>query len=57
MFVGGCLIGKWVVIHVICIGLVLEVKNFFVTDALVGHSEIEDRMLRFIGRKLLIVRT
>ena len=45
------MIGKWVVICVICIGLVLEVKNFFIADVLVGHSEIEDRMLGFIGRK------
>lgn len=55
MFVEGCLIGKWVVIHVICIGLVLRVRNFFIGDVLVGHNGIEGRMLGFIERKLLVV--
>lgn len=52
MFEGECLIGEWVVIHVICIGLVLGVKNFFIINVLVGHSEIEGRMLGFIERRL-----
>lgn len=54
MFVGGCLIGKWVVIRVICIGPVLVVENFFIVDVLVGRSEIEDMMLGSIGKKLLV---
>lgn len=54
MFVGGCLIEKWVVIRVICIGPVLVVKNFFIIDVLVGRSEIEDMMLGSIGKKLLV---
>lgn len=42
-------------IHVICIGLVLRVKNFFIVGVLVGRNGIEDRMLGFIGRRLLVV--
>lgn len=50
MFVGGCLIGGWVMIRVICIVLVLRVKNFFIVNVLVDRSGIEGRMLEFIGR-------
>lgn len=50
MFVGGYLIGEWAVIHVICIGLVLGVGNFFIVSVLIGRSGIEDRMLGFIER-------
>lgn len=46
---------EWVVIHVICIGLVSRVKNFFIVGVLVGHNGIEDKMLGFIRRKLLVV--
>lgn len=55
MFVGECLIERWVVIHVICIGLMLRVKNFFIGDVLVGRSGIEDMMLGFIGKRLLTI--
>lgn len=56
MFVGGCLIKRWVVIRVICIGLVLKVENFFIIDVLAGHNGIEGMMLGFIRKKLLIVK-
>ena len=39
-------------IRVTCTGLVSEVENFFIVSVLVGHSEIEGRMLGFIGRIL-----
>ena len=42
-------------IHVICIGLVLEVGSFFRVSVLVGHTEIEGRMLESIGKILLVV--
>ena len=42
-------------IHVICIGLMLGVKNFFIVGVLVGHNGIEDKMLGFIRRRLLVV--
>ena len=50
MFVGGCLIGEWVVIRVIYIGLVLGAGSFFIINVLVGRNEIGGRMLGFIGR-------
>lgn len=50
MFVGECLIREWGVIHVIYIGLMLGVGNFFIVNVLVGHSGIEGRMLEFIGK-------
>lgn len=37
-------------IHVICIVLMLGVKNFFIVNVLVGRSEIEGMMLGFIER-------
>ena len=40
--------------HVIYIGLVLEVGSFFRVSVLVGHIEIEGRMLESIGRMLLV---
>lgn len=43
-------------IHVICIGLVLKVENFFIIDVLAGHNGIEDMMLGFIRKKLLVVK-
>ena len=49
MFVGGCLIGGWVVRHVIYIGLVLGVRNIFIVGVLVGHNGIGGKMLGFIG--------
>lgn len=50
MFVGGCLIGEWVVTRVIYIGPVLGVGNFFIISALVGRNGIGGRMLGFIGK-------
>ena len=50
MFVGGWLIGEWVVIRVIYIGLVLGVGSFFIISVLVGHNGIRGRMLGFIGK-------
>lgn len=41
---------EWEETRVICIRLVLGVGSFFIVGVLVGHSEIEDRMLEFIGR-------
>lgn len=52
MFEGECLIEGWAVIHVICIGLVLGVKNFFIISVLVDRSGIGGRMLGFIERRL-----
>jgi len=40
------------VIRVICIGLVSEVSSFFIVNVFIGHNGIEDRMLRFIERRL-----
>ena len=36
-------------IRVICTGLVLGARSFFIVSVSVGHNGIEDRMLGFIG--------
>ena len=45
MFVRGYLIIQWVMKHVICIGLVLEVENIFRVNVLVGHTRVGGKML------------
>ena len=40
-------------IHVICIGLVLGVGNFFRVNVSVGHTRVGGKMLKFIGRKIV----
>lgn len=53
MYRVGCSLGRLVWRYVICIVLVLVGENFFIEDALVGHIEIEDRMLGFIEMLLI----
>lgn len=53
MFVREYLIIQWVMKHVICIGLVLEVENIFRVNVLVGHTRVGGKMLKFIGRKIV----
>ena len=41
--------------RVICIGLALVVGSFFEVNVLVDRIGIEGRMLKFIGKRLLVV--
>lgn len=55
MFGAEYLLLRWVMRHVICIGLRLGGENFFIVGVLVDHIEIGGRMLGFIERLRLIV--
>lgn len=48
MIEGECLIRRLALTHIMCIVLVLVLKNFFIISILVDRSGIVDRMLRFI---------